>query len=365
MNSRAGRTLSLALVFSAGAALFLGSASPAQAGDRPARAPLARPAPPNLLLPVSTTPTTSVRTAHTRIAIPEAQRPMTALQIAARHGLKYHDAGTYVLLEGGTLRVRIYPGTSTVVIAGREYTVKDPALRSERTIVLSKRVTGFLNHKIGSFRADERVHKTVHRGRPRARPRFKPLPPLPPKPKRAKRTPAPARTIPAKPAPKKIAPIGPERQWIPPTRERKWKWIVIHHSDDQRGNMAKYDDYHRNDKGWEHGCGYHFVIGNGSLSGNGEVEMGPRWTKQLHGAHAKTPDNRFNDHGVGICLVGDFNVGSAKPSSAQMSALVRLVRWLRDRYGINLSDVHGHCDCCSTECPGKNFPWAELKRRAR
>ena len=153
------------------------------------------------------------------------------------------------------------------------------------------------------------------------------------------------------------------RRWVPPTTERKWRWIVIHHSDDLRGNVAKYDDYHRNEKRWEHGCGYHFVIGNGTLSGDGEVEVGPRWPRQLHGAHAKTPDNRFNDFGVGICLVGKFNDGAGRPSRAQMDSLVRLVRWLQARYDIDVDRVHGHCDCCVTDCPGKNFPWAELKRR--
>ncbi len=29
------------------------------------------------------------------------------------------------------------------------------------------------------------------------------------------------------------------------------------------------------------------------------------------------------------------------------------------------ADIRGHCDCCSTCCPGKNFPWSELRRRIR
>ena len=127
--------------------------------------------------------------------------------------------------------------------------------------------------------------------------------------------------------------------------------------------MAKYDRYHRNVKHWEHGCGYHFVIGNGTETLDGEVEMGPRWTRQLHGAHAKTPDNRFNDFGIGICLVGDFDEGLGRPTAAQMESLVQLTAWLMARYRISTGNVQGHCDCCQTCCPGRNFPWARFRRR--
>ena len=106
-------------------------------------------------------------------------------------------------------------------------------------------------------------------------------------------------------------------------------------------------------------------IGNGSLSGDGEVEIGPRWKQQLHGAHAKTPDNRFNDHGIGICLVGNFDVSGGRPTPAQMDSLVKLVRWLLDTYHLSPDVVRGHCDCCATKCPGENFPWAEFRARLR
>ena len=107
------------------------------------------------------------------------------------------------------------------------------------------------------------------------------------------------------------------------------------------------------------------MIGNGSLSGDGEVEVSQRWTRQLHGAHAKTPDNRYNDFGIGITLVGDFEQGSGRPTQAQMRSLVRLTQWLMDRYGIPMANVKGHCDCKATCCPGKNFPWRELRMKLR
>lgn len=345
MSARVGRHILLLFVFAVSVVLFTVPAAEAAEGGR-------------AVASASGAVARTVPVAATRYRIPSASRPMTASQLAATHGLTYRDAGTYVLLESGTLRVRIYPGRSTVVIAGREYRVKDPALRSQRDVVLSKRVSGFLNHRIRAYRADERSRKRLHK---LPRPRFAPLPPLPPK--LVHRKPIVKPVLPVKPIVIVSPPVTPRagRGWIPPAAERKWKWIVIHHSDDRSGNVAKYDDYHRNVKGWEYGCGYHFVIGNGSLSRDGEIEIGPRWPRQLHGAHAKTPDNRYNDYGVGICLVGKFNEG--RPTAAQMDSLVRLVRWLKARYGISTRDVHGHCHCCSTDCPGKNFPWAELKRR--
>ena len=44
-----------------------------------------------------------------------------------------------------------------------------------------------------------------------------------------------------------------------------------------------------------------------------------------------------------------------------MIALTELINELRGRYG-NLT-VIGHKDVMATACPGKNFPWADLKRR--
>ena len=343
MSASPGRRISFSFLLAASTALFLVPPGQAEAGEPAVVSTVAasRPAP------------------RTQVVIPEAARPMTVTQIAAVHGFTYRDAGTFVLLERPGLRVRVYPGTSIVVVAGREYRVKDPALRNDSEVVLSTRVAGFLNHKISTAGAEL---ATLADQAPR-RSSYEPLPPLPPKPVRTHRTPKPQRTLPPKPEPAKPTMTAGAPAWVPPVHERPWKWIVIHHSDDLSGNVAKYDNYHRNEKHWENGCGYHFVIGNGSLSGDGEIEIGPRWPRQLQGAHAKTPDNRYNEYGVGICLVGKFNEPGGRPSAAQLASLARLVRWLSDRYGIDVHNVHGHCDCCSTDCPGKNFPWAELRER--
>lgn len=292
-----------------------------------------------------------------------SQPARTALQLAATKGLSYSDHRTYVLLEGATLRLRMYPGTNVAVVAGKEYQLKDRIVRTRDDVYLSSRVTRFLTGRIDQFRIDERRRKQALLGGTR---KHEPLPPLPERKVIARKVPKVDFTATARPAPRpkaRPAPVAAQAGWVPHASERDWKWIVLHHSDDESGNMEKYDRYHRDEKGWENGCGYHFVVGNGTLSADGEIEIGPRWPRQLQGAHAKVPGNRYNERGIGICLVGDFDIGAQGPSSGQMDGLVDLVRWLKARYGIEDADIMGHCDCCSTCCPGRNFPWAEFRRR--
>jgi len=141
---------------------------------------------------------------------------------------------------------------------------------------------------------------------------------------------------------------GP-RDWAPQVPPRAWRWIVIHHSASEAGSMAVFDKEHRA-KGWD-GVGYHFVIGNGSNSGDGQIEVTPRWPVQKWGAHAKTLDNRFNEYGIGICMVGNFDV--ERPTPAQVRSLTRLTAYLMQTYHISPQNVLGHRDTKPTDCPGK------------
>ncbi|MBM4054849.1 MAG: N-acetylmuramoyl-L-alanine amidase [Planctomycetes bacterium] len=137
---------------------------------------------------------------------------------------------------------------------------------------------------------------------------------------------------------------------------RDWKYIVIHHSASDTGSAQEFDKYHRQTRGWENGLGYHFVIGNGKGSGDGEIEMGSRWKKQIDGAHAGIKE--YNHYGVGICLVGNFNKNY--PTQAQMKSLSALVEYLEERCHIPSDNVLMHRHCKQTECPGRNFPYYKL-----
>lgn len=160
--------------------------------------------------------------------------------------------------------------------------------------------------------------------------------------------------------PASSAPYG----WAPSGNlEKDWKAIVIHHSATDTGSVSSIDDYHRRNNGWD-GVGYDFVIGNGSGSSNGQVETTFRWTGQKTGAHCKTgASNWANESAVGICLVGNFD--RSRPNSKQMASLMKLVRFLSDRYGIPASRIYGHNTTpghsTNTSCPGRYFPMSYVK----
>jgi hypothetical protein len=146
--------------------------------------------------------------------------------------------------------------------------------------------------------------------------------------------------------------------WTPVAKSNSWEWIVVHHSATPTGGAAAFDKMHKA-KGWDE-LGYHFVIGNGSDTRDGQVEVGSRWPKQKWGAHTKTPDNRFNEHGIGICLVGNFDV--SHPTDAQLKSLAKLVSYLMKTYHIPADHVLGHRDCKSTDCPGKYMNIAQVRQ---
>jgi len=138
----------------------------------------------------------------------------------------------------------------------------------------------------------------------------------------------------------------------------RWTTIVVHHSATPNGGARSFDRYHRN-KGWDE-LGYHFVIGNGTDTPDGMVEVGSRWYKQKHGAHCKTPDNYFNEHGIGICLVGDFTRN--RPTQRQLASLERLVGFLCDRCDISPARVVSHGSVThKTACPGRFLPIATVR----
>ena len=148
--------------------------------------------------------------------------------------------------------------------------------------------------------------------------------------------------------------------WIPlaSAQPREWTWIVIHHSATAAGGAAAFDKAHKAKK-WD-GLGYDFVIGNGTDTGDGEVEVGYRWPIQAQGAHAYTPDELFNKHGIGICLVG--NMMDHPPTAKQTKSLERLVAYLADTYGIRQSNIIGHkMTGKQTDCPGALTNIAQIR----
>lgn len=162
-------------------------------------------------------------------------------------------------------------------------------------------------------------------------------------------------------------------RWIPSAgiedRDR-WHGIIVHHSATHTGNAPELHFLHqkrkdRNGDPWL-GMGYHFVINNGHGGADGQVEVGFRWQKQMTGAHCRPRScshNYWNEHTIGICLVGNFE--RERPTQAQYNSLTGLIRFLQQRYHIPANMIQGHRDIAGavTACPGRYFSWEILRQK--
>ena len=150
-----------------------------------------------------------------------------------------------------------------------------------------------------------------------------------------------------------------------PVQRGRWKFIIVHNSGTRQGNARAFDYYHRKIRRMRNGLAYHFVIGNGTSSRNGQIEIGDRWRRQINGGHVHS--DYMNNIGLGICLVGDFN--RDQPTRAQLEACEELIRYLQERCG--KSDgrsliVRPHREVnpprWATDCPGDAFPYGWFGR---
>ncbi len=129
------------------------------------------------------------------------------------------------------------------------------------------------------------------------------------------------------------------------------KAVVLHHSATESGGAGAFRVFHRLVRGWDD-LGYHFVIGNGTHTGDGVLEEGR--PLRCRGAHARGA----NEFSLGVCLVGDFNKG--KPTLRQMNTLGLLLGRLMKEYGLSESAImlHSQVMGSKTECPGRNLTLA-------
>ena len=133
-----------------------------------------------------------------------------------------------------------------------------------------------------------------------------------------------------------------------------WQTITLHHSATSSGNAAVFDRWHRK-KGMG-GLFYHFLIGNGSGLGDGQIEVGYRWKDQCE-------VNRPKD--IQICLVGNFCRQQVSPR--QFDSLIQLLTVLCRQYHIGPGSVRTHKAAAAkpSECPGTNFPFDRIIRELR
>lgn len=153
---------------------------------------------------------------------------------------------------------------------------------------------------------------------------------------------------------------GANEAWA--TREpvyRKPVAFVIHHTvtpnnpQDPAYIVRAILQYHALTRGWGD-IGYNFLIDR-----QGNIYEGRKGGDGVVGVHA----GDYNYGSIGIALLGDYR--TAKMTPAMKEALVSLMAWQADRFGIHpLESSHfihrvfphivGHRDLCPTVCPGDN-----------
>jgi len=145
----------------------------------------------------------------------------------------------------------------------------------------------------------------------------------------------------------------------PAVHSDRWTKIVIHDSGTVLGSAESLNREHeRLGRG---GLGYHFVIGNGSDTTDGLIEVGFRWRTQKVGAHSVGRDAQtFHRHAIGICLVGDAD---RQPiTDAQMRELVWLVQQLQQKFGIPAHEVYLGVGSGQVPLPTGHFPMGHFQR---
>ena len=145
-----------------------------------------------------------------------------------------------------------------------------------------------------------------------------------------------------------------------PVQRSRWKFAIVHNSGTRQGSARVFDYYHRHVRRMKNGLAYHFVIGNGTSTRNGQIEIGERWVRQTRGGHVHS--DYMNNIGLGICLVGDFN--RDQPTRAQLEACEELIRYLQERCGKMAVRPHREVNPprWATDCPGDVFPYGWFGR---
>ncbi|MBI3269557.1 MAG: N-acetylmuramoyl-L-alanine amidase [Planctomycetes bacterium] len=135
-----------------------------------------------------------------------------------------------------------------------------------------------------------------------------------------------------------------------------WRFIVIHHSGTRRGSAAVFSRA----RGGPETLPYHYVIGNGTDSGDGEVELTARGLYQCPGPQCGSPE--IDRWALGICLVGNFDLEA--PSRRQVDAVITLARRLAKAHSIPAGNVVGERELAPdrSSCPGKRFPLDAVRR---
>ena len=144
-------------------------------------------------------------------------------------------------------------------------------------------------------------------------------------------------------------------------REKRWRYIVVHHTASDVGNLEYYRKLHMEERGWPD-IAYHFIINNGSANtAMGEIEESTLWQERKN--HYSTRISYINYFGIAVVLVGNFEKHAVP--NLQREATVNLLLRLSQEYGIPPERIVGHRELQRTACPGKHLNMTEIRAAVR
>ena len=121
------------------------------------------------------------------------------------------------------------------------------------------------------------------------------------------------------------------------------KEIILHHAEASKCSVEDIHSWHKN-QGWA-GIGYHYFIRKDGKIYKGRLD-------NAVGSHCLG----HNKDTLGICFEGAYNEETMP--QVQIQAGRELISYLKAKYNISL--VKRHKDLNNTDCPGANFPFAEI-----
>ena len=137
--------------------------------------------------------------------------------------------------------------------------------------------------------------------------------------------------------------------------EKRWRFIVIHHTASDIGNLQYYRNLH--EKRWGE-LAYHILINNGSSNTTeGQIEYSNLWLNRSH--HFSTKNTYLNYFGIAIVLVGDFEKHVVP--QVQKETLIKLLANLSREFSIPVDRIIGHREVSNTKCPGFFLNMIEIR----
>lgn len=143
-----------------------------------------------------------------------------------------------------------------------------------------------------------------------------------------------------------------------PVEPARWDSIVITHSASPFGSPESLEARQRELS--QQGLGFHFIVGNGSGMGNGDIHVGYRWLDQQPGLQVFSQTNGPDaGRAISICLVGD---GNRRPfTNLQVQRLAQLVATIARQLDIPADRVYLQSQLSQAASPGRYFPEAQFR----